>query len=251
VTEPSKNASLEPIGIRSDAPTYPVLNLVRHSRVADYACDVSITAQGIEEARNRGRELAAKLPDGETIFVHAGPARRARQTANALLEGLREILHARSNIHPTVNIDDRLENCQCLIAGNRFDVNYAMLDAAKELSRHPAAPADTRDTVRFLTRIWHETDDAMDAWMNHDGPGAESPATVNARTQDFLNAMLGDPRAGRIRHIAVTHSGNLRAYLKLAFAQDIGGKQMPYVDILTVNHDEVDYHGTRSARPQT
>ncbi len=232
---------------------FPIINLVRHGRIPDYAMDHYLTPQGREEAIARGRELAETVISGETISFYSGPARRARQTAALVQAGLQTALAEKNievTIRPTIAVEDILENCQCILDGLHYDLMYPLLDAARWQSQQNA-PADAQACADFLYNLWHTADDAMAYWLDYSGPGAESVKAVNQRTLAFVENRFDSPVVAESpqRHVAVTHSGNLRAYLRLAFGSDIGHK-MPYVDVITVTNEQVYYQADVTSRPK-
>lgn len=232
---------------------FPLVNLVRHGRIPDYAMDHALTSRGETEALARGRELAETVLPGETIAFYSGPARRARQTAALIRDGLQAglaELAVEATILPVVAVEDDLENCQCYLGGHRYDLTFAILDAARWQSRQANPPADAAACAEFLDHLWHVAPDSMGYWLDYSGPGAESPEAVNKRTLSFLANRLknGPDQTERQRHVAVTHSGNLRALLRLAFGYDIGS-DMPYIDVITVTKGRIFYREAMAELP--
>ncbi len=230
---------------------FPIVNLVRHGRIPDYAMDRYLTPQGEDEAIARGRELAETILPNEVINFYSAPARRARHTASLVKQGLTERLAEKgitAMLQSAIAVEDILENCQCLLDGLRYEPTYAMLDAARWQSQADNPPPDAQACVKFLDNLWNGPADAMGYWLDYTGIGAETSDVVNQRTLAFLAGVFQSAGQGEVtRHIAVTHSGNLRAYLRSVFGHDIG-HQMPYVDVVTVTRDQVYYQdevGTR------
>lgn len=222
---------------------FPVVQLVRHGRIPNYSMDHHLTDQGKVEARERGIALAATLLADETLYFCSGPARRARQTAQNVMKG---VIEAGADImlgRHSVAVFDELENCQCYLNGDRHDLTYPILDAARWLSEQDDPPADASACKEFLHTMWHVTDDAMAYWMAYQGAGAEPASEAADRLQAFIADRFATDNAPHTRHIAVTHSGPLRAYLTRIFGKDVG-VHMPYVDVATITADgKVYYRG--------
>lgn len=228
---------------RLKADQFPVVQFVRHGRIPNYSMDHHITEQGVVEATGRGVALSETLLPDETLYFSSGPARRARQTSAAVMRGVKDASKKALVGRDAVAVYDELENCQCYLNGDRHDLTYPILDAARWLAVQENPPADAAACEEFLYNMWHVTDDAMAYWMAYQGAGAEPAVEAADRLVSFYLQKTSGKAGVLDRYIAVTHSGPLRALLVRIFGHDIG-VHMPYADFVTITADgQVYYRG--------
>lgn len=219
----------------------PVVHLVRHGRIPDYQTDRPLTAEGEQEALAVGRKLAASVKPGETISFFSSPARRARQTAALLGDGLRQVLAEQqitATIVEPIIVDDRLENNRFYLDGVGYDPIYPLLEIAR-WRRHENPSPQREAAVTFQTEFWHAPD-SVAYWLTQPSDLAESPEAVVERLQALLAERLVEDHSLR-RDVFVTHSANLRAFLRLIFGHDPGSP--PFSGMVTISDGQVHYQG--------
>ncbi len=221
-----------------------IVHLVRHGRIPNYDADQALTAEGRTEALAVGRGLADSLRPGETIRFFSGPARRARETAALLRDGLREALAEGSliaSVLTPVEVDDRLQNNQFYLNGASYDPMLPLLDIARWRA-HENPSAHNEAGVVLQTEFWGAADPVL-YWLTHPHELAESPEAVAARVKACLIEHLTDILPGNSprRDICVTHSANLRAFLQHVFGYDPGPPS--FSGMLTVSEGQVEYQG--------
>jgi broad specificity phosphatase PhoE len=217
-----------------------IIHLVRHGRIPNYDTDQSLTTEGRAEALVVGRGLAAAIRPGETVSFFSSPARRARETAALLREGLRlalaEIEVAATIVNP-VEVDDRLQNNQFYLNGSSYDPIVPLLDIAHwRFHEHPTP--ENEAFVALQTAFW-TAPDPVTYWLTPPHALAESPEAVVERGRNFLlERLVGNAFQ---RDICVTHSANLRALLRQVFGADPGPP--PFSGMLTISQGQVAYQG--------
>ncbi len=228
-----------------------VVHLVRHGQIPDYETDQPLTSEGKQEAIDVGQGLAAQIRPGETIRFHSSPTRRARQTAMGLRDGLAGALSRMAldaAIIPIVAVDDRLQNFQFLLDGLSYDPIHPLFEVArwrlqKEFSPHYEA------CVAFHSSFWCSSD-PMAYWLTHPGEAVETPESVAERIHAYVAERLKRSAGaeGVYRDICVTHSANLRAFLRLSFGADPG--EPPYCGLVTVSDGRVQYQWAGDKEPR-
>jgi broad specificity phosphatase PhoE len=220
----------------------PIVHLVRHGRIPNYLTDQPLTPEGEAESRALGRQLAASIRSGETVSFFSSPARRARQTAALLRDSLHETL-LKKNIAATiitpVTVDDRLQNSQFYLGHLSYDPIYPLLDIAR-WRLHETPSAQNEACANFQAEFW-SAPDPVTYWLTHPSDFAESPEAVTERTKACLLDLLAGSESDRgfRRCICVTHSANLRAFLRLVFDPDPGPP--PFSSMVTVTEGQVYY----------
>lgn len=221
-----------------------IIHLVRHGRIPNYDADQPLTAEGRAEALTVGRGLAASIRPGETIRLCSSPARRARETAKFLCEGLRLALaemKVTAAISLPVEVDDRLQNNQFYLNGSGYDPMLPLLDMARWRLHEQPSP-ENQSFVDLQTGFWGAPDPVA-YWLAHPHPLAEPPEAVAERVRTCLIERLNETAAGSSlrRDICVSHSANLRAFLRHVFGQDLGPPA--FNSMLTVSQGQVEYQG--------
>ena len=222
----------------------PIVHLVRHGHIPNHRADHPLTPEGRQGALTTGRKLAGGIRPGETIRVFASPVRRARQTAELLRDGLSEALSAltlAARVMSEVIVDDRLQNLQFYLDGLSYDPIQPLFDAARWRLQQTSAPRD-RACVAFHAEFWRSPD-PMDYWLTHAGEAVEAPAAVASRTYAYIAERLtyGTEREGLYRDICVSHSANLRAFLRRVFGSDPG--EPDFCEMVTISNRRVYYRG--------
>lgn len=224
--------------------TFPIVHLVRHGPIADHEADRSLTVEGRKKALDTGRALAAQIRRGETITFFSSPARRTRQTAAWLRDGLVEAVSEMdlvAAVVPITAIDDRLQNLQLYLDGLSYDPMRPLFEVVRWRSQQTPSP-QYEAYVAFHTGFWNSSDQ-LGYWLTHPSSAVEAPEAVAGRTQAFIAGRLAEAteRNGLYRDICVTHAANLRAFLWLVFGSDPG--EPPFCGMVTVTAGQVYYQG--------
>lgn len=221
-----------------------IVHLVRHGRIPNYEADQSLTAEGRTEALAVGRGLAASIRPGEIIRFCSSPARRARETAALLREGLRQALaeiKVAAEISLPVEVDDRLQNNQFYLNGSSYDPMLPLIDVARWRLQEQASP-EIQAFLDLQIGFW-SAPDPVAYWLNHPHLLAESPQAVAERVQACLieRMRLESTDHSLRRDICVSHSANLRAFLLHIFGRDLGPPD--FSGMLTISQGQVEYQG--------
>lgn len=221
-----------------------IIHVVRHGRIPNYDTDQSLTPEGREEALAVGRGLATLIKPGETIRFCSSPARRARETAAWLCQSITNTVaenRADVTVVTPIAVDDRLQNNQFYLNGSSYDPMLPLLDVAHW--RVQSAPSPENEVfLTYQTEFW-SAHDPVTYWLTHPSPVAESPEAVVERLQACLKERLagqGDSNFLR-REICVTHSANIRAFLRQVFGRDLGPPA--FSGMLTLSAGQVEYQG--------
>lgn len=221
-----------------------IVHLVRHGRIPNYEADQSLTAEGRAEALAVGRELALSIRPGETIHFCSSPARRTRETAASLCEGLCQALaeiKVIATVSLPVEVDDRLQNNQFYLNGSSYDPMLPLIDVARWRLQEQPSP-EIQAFLDLQIGFW-SAPDPVAYWLNNPHPLAESPKAVAERVHGCLTERMQDGSAANSlrRDICVSHSANLRAFLGHVFGRDLG---MPaFSGMLTISQGQVEYQG--------
>lgn len=217
-----------------------IIHLVRHGRIPNYDADQSLTAQGREEVLAVGRGLGGLIKPGETVRFCSSPARRARETAALLGQGIVKTNTTAVLVTP-IAVDDRLQNSQVYLNGSSYDPMLPLLDVARW--RVQTAPSPENEAVlAYQTQFW-SAPDPITYWLTHSSPLAESPEAVVERLRAGLRERLAGPEGDHSlrREICVTHSANIRAFLRQVFGRDLGTPA--FGEMLTISDGQVEYQG--------
>lgn len=194
---------------------------VRHGRVASHRGDVPITAEGVAQARHRGRRLAGELSPGETVhFMHA-PTRRTRETVEVLRQSMSENSGAGSDVE-LFEVSEQLaiRNPDLYVAGQRVE----MVSSAEALAEQLVAPDLAPETISghpFFEGFW-AAPDRIGYWLEHADPPGDNAESVARRQLSFAASLLDIPGESPTRYILVTHSPVMRAILSHCLGQDPG-----------------------------
>jgi broad specificity phosphatase PhoE len=187
------------------------LFLLRHGQVTSHRGDVPVTDEGLENAAQVGRRLAACAASG--IRVLSGDTRRAGETAAALARGARE---AGAGV-----VDDgvafALRNPDLYLAGVRVDM---VSSAAAFAAQVPDLAESDIARLPFFAQ-WLTAPDRVGWWVRHRDPPGDDAATVAARIQAFA-VSLADREDDQVVTVGITHSPVLRAVALKAAGADTG-----------------------------
>lgn len=199
--------------MRVEDPSFSV-HLVRHGEVVSHRGDIPVTEAGLEAARERGRQIAAAVTEGEEVrFLHT-VTRRTRQTAGAIRAGMAEGLKARSirgvDLREPVQ-EDAIRNPDLYLGGIRVEMVSTPEAMAEQTASVGLSPNLLR-SVPFWPAFW-ESPDAIGHWVAHPAPPGEDAATVATRIGAYVASLRDVPGGRPRRYICVTHSGPMRALL--------------------------------------
>ncbi len=183
------------------------LLLIRHAlpvrrELAEGVADPELSSEGREQARHLSQYLASEHLDA----VYASTMRRARQTADPIVEDR--------------DLDVRIE--PDVAEFDRFSTEYVPVEELK-------ATGDPR---------WHAMLDGT--WQQE----AEDPATFNARTIGAIERIIGDHRGDRVA--VVCHGGVINAYLTDLLGLDIDARGFFYPNYTSIHRVAAASTGERS-----
>lgn len=183
------------------------LLLIRHAlpvrrELAEGVADPELSSEGREQARHLSQYLASEHLDA----VYASTMRRARQTADPIVEDR--------------GLDVRIE--PDVAEFDRFSTEYVPVEELK-------ATGDPR---------WHAMLDGT--WQQE----AEDPATFNARTIGAIERIIGDHQGERVA--VVCHGGVINAYLTDLLGLDIDARGFFYPNYTSIHRVAAASTGERS-----
>lgn len=198
--------------------------LLRHGETVGYGGDLGLTALGEQQARDRGRALAAEFKPGTTVrMVHARTA-RGLATAVVLRAALVEALGGErvdgteiGPLHP----EPWFDNLRYSLHGKGADPSDAVT------ARLALADGDLPDWAREYDRF--DTDHGataaaggpIDYWMHHPTLYFEPPHVAAHRVGRGV-AEAGADRAENLLVLVATHSAPMRAFVATALGADPG-----------------------------
>jgi broad specificity phosphatase PhoE len=185
---------------------------VRHGRVAGHRGDVSVTEQGLAEAEEAARRIAAQIDTGERVYLLQTETMRSSETAavmhtvmSATLDKGNEIELLAPRAHPAIR------NPDIYIGGMRVEM-VSTAEAMAEQTVMLGIGAEIADRLPFY-RDFFPSPDRIGYWVNHPDPPGENAEAVARRMMTFAVSLLDLPRERVHRYICVTHSPLLRAFL--------------------------------------
>jgi broad specificity phosphatase PhoE len=176
------------------------LLLLRHGEVASHRGDIPITAEGLEQAVDAGRRMAAAGLGAVRLL--SGATRRASETA----EGVRDGLAASGEVVYGPDVAFALRNPDLYLAGARVDMVSSAEAFADQVPWLTAADVLAAPFfASFLT-----APDRIEYWLRSSCAPGDGAAAVAARIVAFARS-LADRGTGADTVVAVTHSPVLRA----------------------------------------
>lgn len=189
------------------------VHLLRHGRVASHRGDVPVTEKGLREVEAAGRRFAARLEDGEDVSILTTATLRARDTARVLHQTMLAVLDGsrRLELHPPCE-ESALRNPDIYIGGLRVE----MVSTAEAMAEQTASVGIDTEQVANLPfyRDFFPSHDRVGLWVAHPDPPGENSEAVARRLMTWTLSLLDVPRRQPHRYIAVTHSPQLRSFLR-------------------------------------
>lgn len=194
------------------------IHWVRHGKIASHRGNVPLTEEGVAQARESGRRLAAELVPGETVhFMHA-PTRRTRETVEEIRTSMREALGDAELLEVREQL--AIRNPDLYVAGQRVEMVSNAEALAEQLDAPPVAPERLSEHPFF--RAFWAAHDRIGYWIEHKDPPGEDVVAVARRQMTFAMSLL-DIRENRpVRYVLSTHSPVLRAILLSYLGEDPG-----------------------------
>jgi broad specificity phosphatase PhoE len=189
--------------------------LLRHGQVASHQGDLPLTDEGRRLAEHAGTALRRAGTDSIAMF--AGPAQRARETADGFAAGFATAGPPARVVSSRVS--PALRNPDLWLAGERVDM--------------VSTPAAFCDQVGGLTQRecleipfyagFLSAPDRIGWWLHHKHPPGDDATAVAARVAAFAVSLLDVPGRFPPVVVGVTHSPVLRA-IALAFRHEDPGE---------------------------
>lgn len=191
---------------------------IRHGKVSSHQGDVPVTDDGLEQAEAVGRRLAEEVSADEDIFFLYAPTRRTRETAVAIRRGMEAGLGDMDAqrgqqwrlFAPAEHL--ALRSPDLYVGGIRVE----MVSSAQAMAEQTAPygiDAERLVKIPFLHGFW-EVHDRIGYWVNHPDPPGEDAGAAARRMWTFAASLPDLPQARPRRYICVTHSPNMRAFLR-------------------------------------
>jgi broad specificity phosphatase PhoE len=191
---------------------------IRHGKVSSHQGDVPVTNDGLEQAEAVGRQLAKEVSPDEDIFFLYAPTRRTRETAVAIRRGM-EVGLGDANAQqgqqgrlfaPAEHL--ALRSPDLYVGGMRVEMVSSAQAMADQTAPH-GIDAQRLVKIPFLRGFW-EVHDRIGYWVNHPDPPGEDAGAVARRMLTFATSLPDLPQARPRRYICVTHSPDMRAFLR-------------------------------------
>ncbi len=214
--------------LRRRVTTSTDVRLIRHGQTQGYIADSALTALGRWQGHRKGQDLAKGLADGGVARIVYAPTARARETAEAVAEGLHQAV-ARYGIQGATVEEpvavNAFRNFQVWFNGRELDVTGAFQEFANMLEgyeRHGGGdrPGWMVEMDRFY-RIQFAGGDPITQWLAVPMHYVEPPATVVRRYwEGIVEEVRAAPAGARV--YVCGHSGPMRALAAAAVGHDPG-----------------------------
>jgi broad specificity phosphatase PhoE len=199
--------------MRKDAPLK--VHWVRHAKVASHEGDLPLTEEGRRQVEAVGRQFSRKFMPGEVVSLLHAPTRRTRETALILYSSMVKTLE--HGEQPEVYLSAPTEhwairNPDIYVAGVRIELVSTAETLVEQL---PPSSLGSQELAQlpFLRGFWADPD-RIGYWVNHPNPPGEDADTVARRLLTFAVSLLDLPRVQPRRYICVTHSPEIRAFVR-------------------------------------
>lgn len=201
--------------------------LIRHGETHGYFDDVGLTDHGRAQAAQKGKELAATLPDGAAVRMPHAPTARATATAAVLRETLLAELGPRAGsvgVGPLVP-DARFDSLQFLLGDTARESSGVAAHRLRLREEHPgdAAPDWAAEYDRFDSDYGDgsRAGGPIDRWMTSTTRHFEPPQVTVYRAWAGVLALAAGATPGGVDLVS-THSALLRAFAAAAHGRDRG-----------------------------
>jgi broad specificity phosphatase PhoE len=203
------------------------VRLIRHGETQGYSTDGGLTPLGRWQAHRKGQDLARGVRAGSLVKLVHAPTARARETADALHEGLAQAM-ARYGIEATLAVPEPnawFRNFQVWCDGVALDPTQAFLKYSSILEGYERSKSGDRPGwITEMDRFWSTQaagGDPITIWLSQPLQYFEPAALVVRRFwHGIVEAIASDPKPERI--FVATHSGPIRAVAAAAVGHDPG-----------------------------
>jgi broad specificity phosphatase PhoE len=191
------------------------LILLRHGEVASHKGDVPVIPAGLAHAETVGAALRHQLPGD--VSVRFGGTRRTRETAEAIVRGLRTGTGAGPDVDGPSDAF-ALRNPDMYLAGARVNMVSSPASLAEQVIGLEAADVEQHTWwMHFIAAA-----DRIGWWLAQEDPPGENGRDLAERIRRFARSLADHgPTRGRTV-IGVTHSPVLRSVLLTATGADPG-----------------------------
>lgn len=199
---------------------------LRHGEVASHRGDVPVTEGGLAHAEKTGKALASYADAPITVFF--GGTRRTRETAEAIIRGMKDSSRVAGPIDSFA-----LRNPDTYVAGTRVNMVSSPEALAEQV---PGMTVEQAASIEWWNTFF-TAPDRIGWWLEQDTPPGENVSELYTRITRFA-ATFADPGPyeGRLI-VCVTHSPVLRAILIGANGTDPGEPAYVTGSKLTVRAD--------------
>jgi broad specificity phosphatase PhoE len=217
-----------PESLRRRVTTSTDVRLIRHGQTQGYIADSALTALGRWQAHRKGQDLAKGTAESGVARIVYAPTARARETAVALAEGLRQAIARYGITGATVEEPmavDSFRNFQVWFNGRELDVTAAFQEFANLLEGYERYGGGDRpgwlvEMDRFY-RIQFAGGDPITQWLTTPMHYVEPPGAVVRRYwAGVLDEVRRAPAGTRL--FVCGHSGPMRALAAAAVGHDPG-----------------------------
>jgi broad specificity phosphatase PhoE len=203
------------------------VRLIRHGETQGYSTDGGLTPLGRWQAHRKGQDLARGVRAGSLVKLVHAPTARARETADALFEGLEQAM-ARYGIEATLAKPEPnawFRNFQVWCDGVALDPTQAFIRYSSILEGYERSKAGDRPGwITEMDRFWSTQaagGDPITIWLSQPLQYFEPAALVVRRFwRGIVETIASDPKPERI--FVATHSGPIRAVAAAAVGHDPG-----------------------------
>ncbi len=200
--------------------------LVRHGETQGYSSESGLTPLGTWQAHTKGRDLAKRLRDGETVVVACAATNRAGETAENLHRGLTEGLAMFDKdvkaYEPRAM--EEFRNFQVATPSGLRDVTSAFREYYSLLEEYErVALGDRPMWLVEVDRFWRTQQgggDPIQHWLTIPMLHFEPPALCVRRFWKGITDLAADHPGARL--VITTHSGPIRAFAIWALGYDPG-----------------------------
>ena len=197
--------------------------LVRHGETQSYSSDSGLTPLGVEQAYQRGVDLADSV-GAEPLRILTASSNRARATAEELRRGLLDRLPERRGGIPEPETGPEFDNFRVATPDGQQEITAAFAEYAAARERH-----ERHGTWPYpgwlveIERFWAMQQDGGDPirfWLTVPLLHFEPPSLCVRRFWLGIRRMLAE--SPPVHVVVATHSGPMRAFATAALGRDAG-----------------------------